>query len=103
MVSTYYLAFRISNVDEYEKRYQSLIACIENATAGKWWLEPASFIVFSSELNIEALVQDISTVLDLDRDIAVLGKTEFRTMRIIGASSDEDIFDLVPFAEKVAT
>ena len=101
MVSTYYLAFQIADVGDAGSRYEALMNCIEDATEGKWWLEPVSFVVFSSGLNIEALTHDISAVLDLDHDLAVLGKTEFKAMKIIGASGDSDIFDLVPFAEKV--
>lgn len=101
MISAYYLAFRIAEVGDCEARYEALMACIEEATAGRWWLEPASFVVFSSELNAAALAQDISAVLDLDHDIAVLGKTEFKVVKIIGACSDSDIFELVPFAERI--
>lgn len=106
MADTYWLSFRLADrgkwAASYNTRYDDLHETIKQAaTGGKWWLETSSFYLFSSEESIDAIVNRIKKAIAEEADLAVVGKTEYKTGRVIGNCQDPDIFHLVPFMKKV--
>ncbi len=98
-MATYWIAFRITDDATYSYRYDALMEAIRtNAT--KWWTDPTSFIVFSSERSIDDIAAVVEEAIDPSSDVALIGKSEFKTARLVGTTNDHDIFELIPFAKK---
>jgi hypothetical protein len=68
--------------------------------ASKWWLEPSSFIVFSSSSDISVVASRIKDAINTAKDIVIVGMPDYKSARLIGANHDNDIFDLIPFIKK---
>lgn len=102
MADVYWLSFRIKDDAGYADTYQALIDALKGAiNTGSWWFETTSFYVFKSEHSIGDLANIIKKSIRVDRDLVVLGKSEFKAGRVIGLCEDQDIFTLVPFMKKV--
>lgn len=95
-MNTYWLSFRLNDDAAYGRRYDELIDTVRQR-ASKWWLESSSFIVFASGDGIDSLAASLKTAIDASKDLIVLGMPEFKSARLIGASNDPDIYDLMPF------
>lgn len=100
-MATYWLTFRIADQGDYDARYDRLHKTVfELANGGKWWVESTSFYLFDSPSTISEAAAKISGALDTDCDLALLGMTEVKSARAIGAVTDQDLFELVPFARR---
>ena len=98
MADTYWLTFRIHEDSGYAETYRELNDTIQTlTTGGKWWYETTAFYLFSSSSSIDAIARSVGSVIRLDRDLVVIGKTDYKTGRVVGKCEDDDIFDLVPF------
>ncbi|WP_445215571.1 hypothetical protein ACKWRH_24240 [Bradyrhizobium sp. Pa8] len=98
--NTYWLTFRIHDDATYEHRRDKLYEAIDNLSS-KWWLEPTSFIAFSSEQSADTIAARIKASFNPATDMALLGMTEYKTARLIGKSDDQDVYKLIPFLKKV--
>ncbi len=107
MADTFWLSFRLSDKkgwrDTYNDRLTSLNDEIREASGDgpNLWVETTSFFLFASDESTETIVARIKSAIALEADIAVLGKTEYKTGRVIGKCDDMDIFNLVPWMKKV--
>jgi hypothetical protein len=99
-MATYWLTFRIAEDPDYAKRYERFVNAIEKITL-KWWVEPTSFLLFESEHNIAQVAEAAKAAFNPRTDMALIGMPDFKSARLIGASTDHDIFDLMPFTKKV--
>ena len=99
-MATYWLTFRIHDDEGYEKRRDAVYDVI-NKLSTKWWVEPTSFIAFASGSSADQIATAVKSAFNPRTDLALLGMTDFKTARVIGASTDQDIFELIPFATKV--
>ncbi|SFL38719.1 hypothetical protein SAMN04488004_11679 [Loktanella salsilacus] len=100
MADTYFISFVIREDATYSERYEGLMEDLRALSPTIWWSETTSFIILQSDLSIDYIVGIVEQHIDAKKDIAVIGKTEYKTMRVCGAYEDEDIFNLVPFAKK---
>lgn len=101
MARTYWITFRIEHDNGYDQRYDELIDSLKSHINGKYWDQTTSFIIFSSNSTVDQVASSIELAIDLVDDIAVLGCTHFKTMKVIGNYKDGDIFSLVDFADKL--
>lgn len=101
MSNTYWVSFKIHDDSGYQSAYNRLSEAIKEAISDqKWWLETTSFYLFKSELDINTISRSIKLALRQDRDLAVIGMTEYKTGRVVGNCADDDIFHLAPFMKK---
>lgn len=100
MADTYFVSFVIRNDSTYSDRYEGLMEALRGLSPTVWWAETTSFILLESDQSIDHIVGVVKKHISVSKDIAVIGKTDFKTMRVCGAYEDEDIFKLVPFAKK---
>lgn len=104
MADTYWLSFRLNDsgqwADTYDHRYDALIDVIKTSCNGKWWFETSSFFLFASTRTADQLVSSIKMAIAESVDLVVLGKTDYKTGRVIGNCKDKDIYELVPFMKK---
>lgn len=100
-METYWFSFHIENDSTYQQRYDRLIESIRDKLNGKWWLETTSFIIFQSNSNIDTIALAVKAAFNPNKDIAVIGMSDYKSARLIGASKDPDIYDLMPFIKKV--
>lgn len=99
-METFWISFRIADTNTYNDRYEALIETIRSV-ASKWWLEPSSFIVFSSSQKIDNIAASLKEAIDPEIDLAILGMPDYKSVRLVGLTEDPDIFKLIPFAKKV--
>ena len=100
-MDTYWLSFRIADTASYERRYEALISAIgQVADQSCWWFETTSFYLFQSEHDIDAIAAHIGASINQSLDLVVIGKTDYKTGRVVGRCDDGDIFKLVPFMKK---
>lgn len=100
-MATYWLSFRIADDAGYSDRYDKLIETVKALKTGNnWWFETTSFFIFDSEHNADGIAASVKKAISPTVDIAILGMTDFKTARAIGAVKDQDIFTLVPFMKK---
>lgn len=106
MADTYWLSFRLHDSDGYEATYSQRLKALNDeieAACGnhnKWWFETTSFFIFASVETTDQIVTRIKRAIDTDVDLVVLGKTDYKTGRVVGRCKDQDIFTLVPFMKK---
>lgn len=98
-MATYWLTFRLQDDSTYSERYSALEEAVRT-NASEWWFEASSFYLFTSELEVGELASEIKSAIRPSTDVAVLGMTEFKEMRVIGHNTDNDIYKIVPFAKK---
>lgn len=99
-MATHWLSFRIADDRTYRQRYEALVAAIQTHST-KWWLDTSSFFVFESVHSIDTIASAVKEAIDEDTDVILIGMTDFKSARLIGANQDKDIFDLIPFVKKV--
>lgn len=100
MADTYFVSFVIASDPTYTERYDGLMKALRALSPTVWWSETTSFILLASDQPIDYIAGIVKHHINTRKDIAVIGKTDYKTMRICGAYEDEDIFKLVPFAKK---
>jgi hypothetical protein len=98
--NTYWLTFRIHDDATSDHRRDKLYETINNLSS-KWWIEPTSFVAFSSEQSADTIAAKVKASFNPAIDMALLGMTDFKTARLIGKSDDRDIYELIPFLKKV--
>lgn len=98
-MAAYWLTFRIEQDSTYSTRYEKLIDAIRGI-ASKWWIEPTSFLLFESSLGIDQVASTVKSAINPRTDLALVGMPDYKSARIIGASTDDDLFDLMPFTKK---
>ena len=99
MAKLYWVTFRLKEDTSRDERYDGLMAAIRESCAGKWWVEPTSFVVFRSELSIAALTARLSIEINEKRDLLVIGMPDFKSARVVGRVEDPDLFSLWPWIE----
>lgn len=99
-MAVYWLTFRIESNRDYDRRYMAVLEAVRQLTDTTWWTEPTSFVVFKSAADIDTIAASIESEMGPD-DMALLGMPEFKSGRLIGASTDQDLFKLMPFVKKV--
>lgn len=72
-----------------------------NEMSSTWWVEPSSFLVFSSGETIDTIAAKVKSVVDPKTDLVTIGMTDYKSARLVGKSDDPDIFALIPFMKKV--
>lgn len=97
MANLYWVTFRIAEVGNDDARRAAMLDAVKETTAGKWWTEPTSFVLFESSLSIDQLATVLKGAIDLDRDIVLIGMPHFKDARVIGNVEDADLFELLPF------
>jgi hypothetical protein len=98
-MNTYWVTFRLHDGNDYSYRYKLLTDEIQSlATGGKWWLEPTSFVAFSSSFDIDTVAARIAGTISKSLDLVLVGMSDYKSARVIGANGDNDIYDLMPFA-----
>jgi hypothetical protein len=98
-MSVYWLTFRIENDAGYRNRYDALIEAIR-VISSKWWVEPTSFLLFESARDIDGVAAVSKAAINPRIDMALVGMPDFKSARLVGASTDQDIFALMPFTKK---
>lgn len=98
-MQTFWITFRLRDDASYTQRYDNLIETIRSS-ADRWWVEPSSFLVFSSSETIDTIAARVKKVIDIAEDLVVIGMPEYKSGRLIGRSEDPDIFSLVPFMRR---
>ena len=97
-MSAYWLPFRIEDDLTSDDRRQELYDEIAKLipTNQDYWVEPTSFIAFKSSKSIDAIKSLIETIIDTDKDIVLLVRIGYKSYRLIGNYSDEDVFRMFP-------
>lgn len=98
MAKNYWITFRIEENGSAASRRDALYEAVQSLTPdGKWWVEPTSFILFSSEEEIGSVADTVRAVIDESQDIVLIGMPDFKSARIIGAWTDQDLTKFLPF------
>jgi hypothetical protein len=100
MAETYWLTFRLADDATYSTRLDKLTKAVQDVTAGTWWVEPTSFLLFQSASDIDAVAAIVKAAINPAKDIVLIGMPDYKSARIIGASTDPDLFKLMPFTKK---
>ncbi|MFN3764510.1 MAG: hypothetical protein ACK4R3_02965 [Aliihoeflea sp.] len=99
-MATHWLSFRLADNSTYSERYDKLLEAIRERSS-KWWLETSAFLVFDTTHDIDQIAAAAKAAVDPRFDIVLIGMTDFKSARLIGASQDKDIFGLIPFVKNV--
>lgn len=105
MAETYwtsmFFASRTTAKGTYDKRRDDTLDALNKVCDG-WWPETTSFVVFGSEKTISELAQIAKRSMDPQCDIVLIGMTDKKSMRLVGAAQHPDILEgLVPFMKRV--
>lgn len=98
-MDTFWISFRLKENNTYTERYNDLMETVRTS-ASSWWVEPSSFLVFSSAETIDTIASQVKKVIDNAADLVVIGMTDYKSARLIGNNDDPDIFDLIPFMKR---
>ena len=96
-MTTYWLSFRIGDKGNYESRYEALLANLNRCKRGKYWEETTSFVVFTSNLDIDQISSTLSEGLKPDWDLILVREMDKQSARVWGNNDDDDIFELMPY------
>ena len=102
-MATFWVTFRIA--DEYvdghddDDRRLMLYEAIRQASNGKWWKEPTSFVLFSSDLSIDAIAEQIRDAISPIHDIVLIREDGVKSARVVGLVEDEDLFEFMDYAQ----
>ena len=103
-MTVYWTSFRIANVtvggQSYDQRYAALQEAVR-VHVTKWWLEPISFIAFSSEHSINSIATACKRAIDPSYDLFLIREMDRKSAIICGKNDDDDIFDLMPYLETI--
>lgn len=100
-MATYWMTFRIADDAGYTKRYEQLVEAIRQITNSSWWVEPTSFLLFASDKDIDGVAAIAKASFNPRTDMALIGMPDFKSARLVGSSTDQDIFALMPFTKNV--
>lgn len=100
-MTTYYVSFTIADDAAYSDRYNALISLLQGYDHTIWWAETTSYMLFQSDKSASQIAADIKGVIDTSKDIALVAAPHYKTMLVVGSSTDNDIYKLVDFAKKV--
>ena len=98
-MSAYWLTFRLADDPDYAERYDRLIEVVRQITQ-RWWVESTSFVLFESALSIDEVATKIKGALNTAKDLALIGMPDFKSARLVGASQDAALFNLMPFTKR---
>lgn len=98
-VNTYWLSFRLEDNRSYRARYDALMDAVQQLSQ-KWWVEPSSFLVFSSSESIDSVAAAVKAAVDPNVDLVTIGMPDYKSARLIGNNGDPDVFDLIPFMRR---
>lgn len=88
-MNSYWITFRVDDA----KRRRRLLADLEKiSSAGSWWNETGSFVMFESSLAIEAIRDRVRAAIDPDQDFAIIGMLYFLKWEIVGTARDKNLF-----------
>ena len=99
-MATFWMTHRLEDDANYAQRYDNLVEAVRKIST-KWWVEPTSFLLFSSERDIDGVAAVVKTAINPRVDMALIGMPDFKSARVVGASADQDLFELMPFTKKV--
>jgi hypothetical protein len=103
-MSSYWVTFRIAdrvvNGRTYDVRYEALKDAIKRH-ASKWWLEPTSFIAFSSANDIGAISAACKAAIVPQYDMFLIRKMDEKSAIICGANEDRDIYEMMPYLKSI--
>lgn len=99
-MKTYYVSFTIADDPDYSRRYEALMGLLRGYDVTCWWAETTSFVLIRTDKTAAQIADDIEAAIDTSKDIALIGCTHYKTLLVVGASDDDDIFKLVDFAKK---
>lgn len=101
MANVYWVTFRIAERGDYESRYENLVNTLKELSGGTWWVEPTSFALFASDHGIDTIAEEIKSSFDYRTDLALIGMPNVKSARAVGAITDKDLFQFMPFTKKV--
>lgn len=107
MADSYWLSFRLRDSDGYEGTYNDRLTDLTEeiraacGAGGNWWYETTSFFIFTSDETIDTIVYRVKRAIDVDVDLVVIGKPDYKTGRVVGCLADPDILSIIPFMKKV--
>jgi len=87
----------------YSERYTALNNEIKAASGdgANWWFETTSFITFTTNEAIDAIVDRVKRSIDETGDLVVIGNYDVKQGRIVGHLKDRDLLSLVPSMKEV--
>jgi hypothetical protein len=101
-MATYWITFRIQERSHYSRsddaRRQALYDAVRGLAHRKWWVEPTSFILFTSDWSIDEIASAISEAVATQFDVVLIRDAESKVARAIGPV-DADLFELMPYAQ----
>ena len=97
-MAVYWLTFRLASDATYSDRYDALKESIRGM-ASAWWYEPSSFFLFESSEDIDRVAANVGSVINAAKDIVLIGMPDYKSARVLGASTDKDLFKLMPFTK----
>lgn len=102
---TFWVSFRLNDTPPNDKTYSERLAklneAIRTTAVETWWKEPTSFILFFSNKTIDQVAAAVKGAIDERIDLALIGMTEVKDARYIGAIKlQSDLLKLMPFAKK---
>ena len=98
-MAVYWLTFKLKEDGGYAMRYHALEEAVRS-NASRWWTESTSFLLFESAASIDDIAISVSSAINTDVDLALLGMPYVKSARAIGAIADEDLFKLMDFTKK---
>ncbi len=99
-MTTYYVSFTIADDAGYSQRYAALMDLLRSYDNTIWWDKTTSYILFRTDKSASAVASDVKSVINVSKDIAIIAAPHYKTMLVIGANDDDDIYKLVDFAKK---
>jgi hypothetical protein len=94
-MAVYWMSFRIESNSTYSTRYTAVTEAIGKIST-TWWIEPTSFIIFSSAKTINEIADIVKRSFNPKTDLAIIGMMENTATRLVGANDDKDIYKLIP-------
>lgn len=103
-MATIWLTFRVAQGTiggrSDDERREAIYQAVREVAARTWWIEPTSFILFDSEVAVEAIAQHVREAVAEDDDIVLIRNAEHKTARVIGPA-EPDLWKLMPYVERV--
>lgn len=100
MANTVWISFRLKDNGTYSERYNDLHNAIMSV-ADKWWVETSSYYIIETNYSAAQIAATVKENIAPSVDLALVGRFHYKTLYVIGANEDNDIYDLVDFAKKL--
>lgn len=101
-MATYWTTFRIDDRTvggrSANHRREALYDTIRAHAHSKWWIEPTSFVLFTSEHSIDTLADELKSVVSTQFDVVLIRDAETKIARVIG-SADPDLRNLMTYVQ----